>query len=325
MNKQHNNDYIKKLKQSIIKNKPNHNSLKKKIKKNNIFQKVNINKENVSPLTSRKDNKYKNHIYLSPMKNNLFFNNKQKKKDSNSILFQLKNLRSSSIGKKNEEKKYFCKYNFEKKIQKKKISVIKSSLLNKSTCFGNSELYTNNTTYTSNYKNNSFHENNLELSSILNNNSSYDEKKNKQNYENSLSHSCNKSHSVILYKNDSSVKKKNNLKSLYLYEKNASNLSLSKKNYKGYIYNKTKIKKNNTSQDENSNINYTNNNTKDKTFNKNLSSNSSNSNMDLNEINNEEIHFAFVHLHQKKNKFYTKLESKDKIENDEEIIIINIL
>ena len=32
----------------------------------------------------------------------------------------------------------------------------------------------------------------------------------------------------------------------------------------------------------------------------------------------------FIYI-KKKNKFYTKLESKDKIENDEEIIIINIL
>ncbi len=79
MNKQNNNDSIKKLKQSITKNKPNHNSLNKKIKKNNISQKVNINKENLSPLTSRNENKYKNYIYLSPMKNNLFFKNKKKK------------------------------------------------------------------------------------------------------------------------------------------------------------------------------------------------------------------------------------------------------
>ena len=319
MNKQKNNDNIQKIKISINKNKPNHCSLNKKIKKYNISQKPKKNKENISPLTSRNENKYKKYINLSPMKNNLFF-------DSNSILLQLKNLRSSSIGNINEKEKNLCKYNFKKKIQKKKISVIKNSLLNKNTCFGNSELYTNNTSYTSNYKNNSFHENNLELSSILNNNnSSCDEKKNKQNHKNSLSHSCNKSHSVILYKKESSIKKKNNLKSLFLYEKNASNLSLSKKNYKGYIYNKTKNNKNNTSQGDNSNNNYTNFNTKEKTLNKNLSSNNTSSNMDLNEINNEEIHFAFVHLYQKKNKFYKNLESNDKIENDEEITIIDIL
>ena len=64
MNKQKNNDNIQKIKISINKNKPNHCSLNKKIKKYNISQKQKKNKENISPLNSRNENKYKKYINL---------------------------------------------------------------------------------------------------------------------------------------------------------------------------------------------------------------------------------------------------------------------
>ena len=323
MNNQHyNNNIIKKRKNQNKKKLPNNNGVNNIYKSKNDSFKKNKNIKESKSLTSR--NNFKNlekSIQLSPMKDNIIQSKDKKNICSNSILFQLKYLIKSSMRKMNSENKNLNKQNLQTKNQKQKILVIKSSLLNKSVCLGKSDSYSGNSSNISNNKNNSFQENNFEISSFFHNNSSLDEKKIKSNYQNSLSSYSNKSRSVILYKKVCPIKKKNSLKSLYLYEKNASNLIQSKKIYKNYIYNNNHKNKNDLSQDDILPISC--NNTKDKTYNKNSINNSS-INIDFNEINNEDIHFAFVQLFQKKKQFYKNLESKNKNQENEELEIINI-